>query len=741
MLVKKRAEQCVSRLCAFATKDRNPLFMKKIFIFLFLSSVVAHAQNPRLFLDSQKIKKLQTAIETPGTHHYELFGRIKARVDSQDLSLYPSSKPNYNRSYQAVENALVYLLTDSTKYAQRTYEILEDMYTSGAKGTPTIPDLGDQSKHEPGSKALTYAFPGMAYAICYDWARSGWDTNQVNYVYDSLKQGVDDWEHLFRWELYDMPLSNWNAVCKGTEVVMMLAARLEDERPTQYQHAKDTLKLHLNRAHGPSGYTYEGLGYLHYGMPFAFAGWYAAGSIGDTSMNQAFTRKSFGQLLMYTFSFTDNRTHLMTSVDSHHPDGEGLFGLVMNAIPDDSLSYYKYFYDRHIGIKSNLPDREQYDQKRLGAIWNLIYYPAHVTAKDPDEKFAPVLADNEFGAYFFRNRWNNENDILFDIMGHYIHHSSNSWNKAETFNICLVSLDQLFIGNSAKTYNDAYTSSLLVDDTGWEDAEDAGNFEAFNATANGGYVIIDGGNKYSKLGVSDAKRHCKVTFTDDSAALISTLDQLQSNTSHSYTWQINVGHEEGTAGITTTTGTENGRPYFLLEGGNGYVKGWCLNLAEPSFDFNGTSVRLTTTNTTAEDIFIVMKTGGNSPPGGDFVNNGMKTAVRLNGSYIHYNDTTNRIEKDSVFNHRSLLASKSVEIQIWPNPADEHIHFESNNDIRINEVRLVDITGRTVYQQTIPASARMSGERTINVSKLEPGVYLLKLYKQETVLVKRIVIR
>ena len=112
----------------------------------------------------------------------------------------------------------------------------------------------------------------------------------------------------------------------------------------------------------------------------------------------------------------------------------------------------------------------------------------------------------------------------------------------ETFDLSLLALGHRFIGRSGAGLPFLF-SSLLVDGKAYTRREDTGRAQSFEpATDGGGYLIVDGGQKFRSLGLSDAKRHVLVDFTSvPGATLIATLDQLRAKGAHRYTWQINVG--------------------------------------------------------------------------------------------------------------------------------------------------------------------------------------------------------
>lgn len=708
-----------------------------LLILTVFGAINCFSQSPRLFITNDKLLRLKEAILVENSHHQQLLEQIKARVDENDLSIYGSDRSNYNRSYQAVENALIYLITEDTTYAGKAWHILSEMYTSMDEGTPTIPDLGNYETKTPGSKALTYAFPGMAYAICYDWARQGWNSDQTKFVRDSIMEGLNDWEKLFRWELYNMPNSNWVSVCRSTELVMMLAVEEEENRADRFDTVKYLLDKHYNMAYGPTGYSNEGIAYTHYGVPFGFAALYALQSIGDTTLNESFN-KEWWKLMMYTFSYSAEKLHLMTSVDSHYSPGEGLFGLLFGYLDIPDLPYYKDFYDHLLGIDSQLDNSNRFDQRRLGAVWNFIYYPETVEAKNPTESFEKLYFDLEYGSFFFRSSWQGENDILFNIMAKSMYHSK-GWQDAETFNIGLVGHGNRYFGQSGKSHELEDYSSLLVDNKSSASLKDIGRIDSYETDSAGGYIVIDGGTKYANLGISNSKRHVLVHFANEGMAIISTLDLLQSSSSHNYKWQLNTGNEDSDGNLMVTTGTENGLPYFLFEGKTkGYLKGWSINHSD--LQFEGTDpCFLEIRNSGNEEIWNVMCTGTGTPPSIEFEGNGMNRKIYIDDYELFYDSINTQIrlgQKSSP--STGTLIHEEVQFESNPNPVANELNLKP--DIAINDVTLtlVDFSGRAFLKEYLPVLNKNG--HSIRFDNIRSGVYYLRLKSQYHNFSKKIIV-
>jgi len=72
----------------------------------------------------------------------------------------------------------------------------------------------------------------------------------------------------------------------------------------------------------------------------------------------------------------------------------------------------------------------------------------------------------------------------------------------------------------------------------------------------------------------------------------------------------------------------------------------------------------------------------------------------------------------------AAVVSGAQSFKFYPNPADEMIIIRSEQPI---DITIIDGTGKPRITQTL-----QSGPQTLNVSTLEKGVYLLRVYNRQT---------
>jgi hypothetical protein len=190
-----------------------------------------------------------------------------------------------------------------------------------------------------------------------------------------------------------------------------------------------------------------------------------------------------------------------------------------------------------------------------------------------------AVADSH-GYYFFRNRWQDKDDILFSIMADEAHHG-HAWDQPEVFALNLMAYNARFIGGPSKERGQDMYSTLLVD--GKYNIKGAtklnGATKAWEVSENSAEVRIDGGELYDSLGLKNANRSAEVTFLNDNQAIIILEDKLLAKNKKRFTWQLNLGNDKDNGGIKVST-KENS---FELLGENGKIIGWVLY--DDAFEF------------------------------------------------------------------------------------------------------------------------------------------------------------
>ncbi|MGB0144602.1 MAG: hypothetical protein ACPGAP_07495, partial [Akkermansiaceae bacterium] len=203
-----------------------------------------------------------------------------------------------------------------------------------------------------------------------------------------------------------------------------------------------------------------------------------------------------------------------------------------------------------------------------------------------------------------------------------------------------------FISGPGKSRDVGGFSMLLVDGKlgGKSASSYTGKTKTFEANDSGGFLVADAGKMASVWGIQSAERQTLVRFGPalSNTGVISTLDRIKSEKSHTYIWQANLGAPGGDKDIKVSATTEAGRPGFLLEGGNGWVKGWVLspkgariNAADP--------LQIETKGSDA-DLWVVMFTGQGAPPRATIKGEGLDSVWQLGKTTVRFNAKVGQME-------------------------------------------------------------------------------------------------
>jgi len=596
---------------------RSLVFASAALAVFFGVSAVADEQHPRLFLTAQRVAMVRKQIAAAGSHHQLAFADLKARVDTGDYG------GGYGPGYKAVEAAFLSAIAEDkaekAKYAETAYRTL-------AAWTRT------------GSATLGKSMESRCLALAYDWAYPAWTDVQRQAMRKRADAVLAHMAGISHSNLGGDRTSNFVGVIRGAELLLLLASGA-DVKGQRAQFLIGELKQYLDNAFGDIGACQEGPGYTEYPGPFAFGAALAAREVGDATLYDAAAKHAFWKLLMYTRTGGrgSNRS-LMWGVGGGADYTEGWSSMQFAWCPADQLGHYLWWYDRCVGRLTPRTMAHRFDSDRHGTVWALLYYPPDAAAKDPTGVFAPAVADSR-GYVFFRNRWQDPNDILAEVIAQ-VHKDQKGWNQPEQLAINLMGYDSRFIGGPVKATTPASYSSLLVDGkyTYRDATEPMGKLVAFEAAKTGGYAVVRGGQMYTKLGAKEAVRHMLVDFGPpaDNTAVVCTLDRVKGDGEHTWTWQANVG-------TGARYGTESGRKFFLLTGSNGgFVKGWVLCPAGAEMSTAARPLQISTKATDA-DIWVVMLVGRGTPPAAKISGDGLGAALTAAGRTVRFDAASGRM--------------------------------------------------------------------------------------------------
>jgi hypothetical protein len=137
--------------------------------------------------------------------------------------------------------------------------------------------------------------------------------------------------------------------------------------------------------------------------------------------------------------------------------------------------------------------------------------------------------------------------------------------------------------------------------------------------------------------------------------------------------------------------------------------------------------------------------------GGIFLNEGIGSLTYFfgKGNWIVPEESISllRCYNDSILEFKNPLWASSctlvssVEVtskqhyRVYPNPTNDILHVELNNDEQVVQIQIVDDSGRIRVSEQIAQSSHL------NISHLKPGYYILRIFNRETDLNHKILVR
>lgn len=616
-------------------------------------ALVSLGEVPRLFLSDTRLAELKKLVRSTGTHEQAAYEVMKARVDSDDLlAAYPTGGGGkYEPGFRAREAALLSLLAPSPAEAKKYAALSYEMAAKAAGG-----DI-DKSHNQPGRKVsmadgygLARAMIGMNVAITTNWMQKSWSKEQNEAALAGIRKALDAWPRYGHANFGRDRASNWVAVCRGGELVMLLASGEKEKRASRFAFLEKELLHHMRSAFGNLGAGQEGAGYIEYPGQFLLPACYASAQLGDDDLLKAARGIEWWKMVMYAYSFQPrstgdgDRRFLQWGVAVRGPE-EGWLSLLLNLVPEKDLPHYLWWYERFSGRKAKTVGKHTaFDSHRAGTTWSLIYYPSDVAPKDPTGIYPPAVHDDH-GFAFFRNRWQDENDLQILAASDDVHHR-NAWDQPDNLALRLLGQNAGFISGPGKSRDLAGFSMLLVDgkNGGKKASSYTGKTKSFEANKSGGLLIADAGKVAEVWGIESAERQTLVRFgpASGNAGVISTLDCIKGGKTHTYTWQANLGAPGGDNDIKVSKITEAGRPGFLLEGGNGFVKGWVLSPKDATLKA-GDPLQIETKGTDA-DLWVVLFTGQGTPPKATIKGEGLDAVWQLGKTTVRFNKEAGKLE-------------------------------------------------------------------------------------------------
>jgi hypothetical protein len=526
-------------------------------------AAAARSGEPRLFLDPAKRDRLRRAIRVAGSTHALAWEQMKTRLAREEHWFRRSeSNWNYGRSERAAAAALAYQLTGDKTYAQLAYDSLHAIHAD--------PDPDRRLPEE--NYGLSRAATGFGFAVAWDYCREAWTAEQRQEIRARIDAALDAWPQYSHPNFYATRGSNWVGVCRGGELILLIGAGDEQKRAERLAFLIEQMRLHLANGYDELGVTQEGIGYCGYALSFVLPALLALRSIGNTALEAEAARHAWWHQFLLAGSFATTkdpavRLYLMSGVGGPGIKDEGWASLNIPFVPREHQAEYLWFFDRHAGRLAKGAPLHRFDWDRGGGFWTLLCYPPD--GKPAPPRRVPRSATGRYGTCFFRNRWQDENDIQVSLTASATHHG-NAWSQPEALQVGLFFGGTVFFGGPVKERADSLFSALLVDgrNNPPRGSRTTGERIEFDAS---GYAIVGGGEKYRALGLESCRRHVLVHFEGD-GALVATMDEFSAGAEHRLTWQAHLGGYPPTAPALTVE-----RDGFLLRAPSGaWIRGWVV---------------------------------------------------------------------------------------------------------------------------------------------------------------------
>lgn len=557
------------------------------------------------------LRQLAAGAGTPGM----AYRAMKQLVDagSPDVSLYQ----------MAEFSAFVYLINGDGKYADQAFQ-----------------NLMASASYIPGqTQPLEVANTATQLALTYDWAYQGWTGDQRQQALEQLKMAVAKLStmHATNIDTDADKASNWVAVIRGAELLTDLAARgdgdfgLWSERlPTLL----DEVQRNMDEAYSDTGWYQEGWDYLSYATDSLGSTMPAVQAAGIDALNASWHRPRFAELALHTLALSPQFQRTQFGVGERTGQIDAL-PFYLSQASTDVQPYLAGLIDRLTGPDSAMRDTTVNPMSTgAGSPWMLINWPGQ--SKDPSTappSMQSALMDDHAGAYDFRNRIVNSDDVLAGLTNR--NHDHFGWSQAETFGLSLTGEDTTWARMPAKDWgNHPLFSEPMVDGNPPYDKADAGGADPASGEGvtlashsypgqGGGYVSLDGSGNYQ---VQKARRDAVVDMRDlgTANAVLAFHDQFADSASHTWDWQM-----APEPGVTITTYADG----FLLQREDSWVRGWVLNPGGAQILSENGDLKVRRTGTQA-DFRIVLAVGRGHVVNGDVAG----SSITIQGSTYNTDD-------------------------------------------------------------------------------------------------------
>ncbi|MGB3589743.1 MAG: hypothetical protein WBA23_24560 [Tunicatimonas sp.] len=507
--------------------------IKKLIIGLTLLTIcgplaLAQFDHPRSIVTQDQIENIRARLSS-NPYQTMLANLVRTgewhRIESKDDATYDP----YEESDRLGVWAYLYLLTEEPGWANLAWQATEKILADTVYLT------------NPLAKGLTRARLLQKLAYAYDFCYPAWSEAQRQLVNTALFDVLYSVHTTMGYAANYNIESNWMGVRYGS---VILASRVWDWSdtvnfkrspvlPIQWDATK-RLQDHIQANIYPSGWNVESMSYHIYNWTFV-------GPALITLQNQL---SSFS-LLDYAANVQHSLPALMTSVVSIRNQNNqgftadlsdddpmfstgGVLAMSFPLFPEKQLPALKWMHNYLIDHKSYQADDGQ-------LAYSILFYPDNIVPKNPTSLGWNTFVSEETGIVVFRNRFENENDIVATyhakvnrIRGH---------QGPDTNTIRLIGLGVPWIIGGGRTGLTAGQSNLFPskEETAERDSKGLGKLHnyAFSDNETSGYAVGSG----SAVGTQNHHRQFYVDFNHPSAEGVFV---VQDSSINGQRWRINT---------------------------------------------------------------------------------------------------------------------------------------------------------------------------------------------------------
>ena len=289
------------------------------------------------------------------------------------------------------------------------------------------------------------------YAVGYDLCYGGWDEDFrrkvaqaiANYDGGDKKDKVTNIEGLARGSRH-MPASNHWGMQVGGAALALLAIRDDpgvDKAKIDklLQENAQCMIRNMTEGFGDHGWFAEGDGTGSMSSQIAFIpalqAWKVAGGKDFITPRPNAPWMTLKWILLTVprngnMDFPKRGAYPHNVWDRDGISGAGYFCEGFGGVTDDQRSALLWFYNHHLKViddKNHTP-LDTPSPYPHHAIMALVNWPFGMKARNPVESVPPAVGDAKYGFYAFRNRWQDQNDIVVSVQTR----STRGWHKAGT---------------------------------------------------------------------------------------------------------------------------------------------------------------------------------------------------------------------------------------------------------------------------------------------------------------------